>query len=316
MTQAGVPQVSVVIPTFNRPVELTRCLEGFSRQTAQPTDFEVVVVDDGSGEDVAQAAAGFRHRLPLHFVHCDHAGVSAARNLGIAAARAPLLVLYDDDLEPLPPLIERCIAFHREHPGGHQMEFLHFAPAPALAKMAVTRWAFPRLYEFPPAPGIYRGWRYFWGGAACCKRTLFERNGFDPAFPAAEDAEFALRASGGGEELEIHFEPRPTGLFIRPLSVIGICRRQHRMAYYRCLMAKRHGVNYSQAYYQRPEDFVIPNWGEFRALLEASRPRESEPLPASSPKFRLFSGLWLKAELHALATGWLAAQAGRPPDEL
>ena len=308
----GAPLVSVVIPTFNRPAELRRCLDGFSRQTAAPGQFEVVVIDDGSDHDIEPVAAEFRGRFPLHFERCRHAGVSVARNLGLASSRAPLVTLYDDDLEPLPHLIESCIHFHRSHPSYRPVELLYFTPDPAIAEMPVTRWAFDRLYPFPPAPGIYRGWHYFWGGAASCKRALFAESGFDPAFLAAEDAEFALRADRR-HGLEIHFEPRSTGRFIRPLGVIEICRRQYRMAYYRCLLARRHGIEYPQAVYQRPEEFVIPDWTAFRALLDATRPRETAALSPSSPRFPLLCGLWLKADLHAIASGWLAARNGLPP---
>lgn len=309
------PQVSVVIPTFNRPVELRRCLDGFARQTAPPEQFEVVVIDDGSAEDIEQVAAGFRDRVPLHFEHCDHAGVSIARNLGIARSRAPLVVLYDDDLAPLPELIERSIRFHEAHPSDRQVELLCFTPDPAIAEMPVTRWAFDRLYPFPPVPGIYRGWHYFWGGSVSSKRALFAKLSFDREFLAAEDAEFALRASGDGG-LEIHFEPRAEGRFIRQLSVMGICHRQYRMAYYRGLLARRHGIEFRHPVYQRPEEFVMPDWPGFRAMLNAARAQETAALSPSSPRFRLLCGLWVKAEFHAMASGWLAAQAGLPPSGL
>jgi glycosyltransferase involved in cell wall biosynthesis len=305
------PQVSVVIPTFNRPMELRRCLEGFAAQSAAPGRFEVVVVDDGSAADIERVAAPFRERFPLHFKRCNHAGVSTARNLAIERSRAPLVVLYDDDLEPLPDLIESCIRFHEAHPSRSQMELLYFTPDQAIADTAVVRWAFDRLYPFPKTPGMYRGSSYFWGGAASCKRTLFAECRFDPAYLAVEDAEFALRA-GGLAGLEIHFEPRVTGHFIRPLDVIGICHRQYRMAYYRHLLARQHSIDFAYPVYQRPEEFLIADWAAFRTMLGATRAQESAALTPSSPRFELLCGLWLKAELHAVSSGWLAARAGLP----
>jgi glycosyltransferase involved in cell wall biosynthesis len=301
------PQVSVIIPTFNRPVELRRCLEGFARQTVAPGEFEVVLVDDGSDEDIGAIASGFRARLRLHFERREHAGVSVARNVGLERAQAPLIVLYDDDLEPLPDLIESRVGFHAAHAGERQMELLYFTPAPELAELAVTRWAFERLYPFPAQAGVYREAHYFWGGAASCKRALFAQHRFDPDFAAVEDAEFAVRA-GGAEGLEIHFEPRVTGHFTRPLDVIGICQRQYRMAYHRQRMAERHGIEFPQPFCKHPEECLIADWAGFRAMLGAMRAVE-----ASSPRYRLMCGLWRKAELHALASGTLAARAGLPP---
>ena len=62
------PLISVIVPTFNRPVELRHCLDGFSRQTAGRDQFEVVIVDDGSTEDTAGVVREFS-RLPPDRVH-------------------------------------------------------------------------------------------------------------------------------------------------------------------------------------------------------------------------------------------------------
>jgi glycosyltransferase involved in cell wall biosynthesis len=306
------PQIAVVIPTFDRPDELRFCLEGFALQTATAEQFEVVVIDDGSAEDIEEVTAGFQERLPLHVERCAHAGVSVARNLGIARARAPLLLLYDDDLQPLPDLIESCLYFHDRYSALHQVELLPFVPHPDIADMALVRWAFDRLYPFPESPGVHQ-WEYFWGGAVTCKRSLFARQVFDPEYLAVEDAEFALRAAAQNG-LEVHFTPRTRGLFHRRLSITQLCRRQYRMAYYRYLMAQRHDVHLLHSVYVTPEDFVIADWASYRAMLSATQPQESAVLSPSSPKFRLLCGLWQKADLHATASGWLAAQAGRPPE--
>jgi glycosyltransferase involved in cell wall biosynthesis len=306
------PEISVVIPTFNRPDELRVCLEGFALQAAKPEQFEVVVIDDGSTEDIEKVTAGFQEHFPLHLERCDHSGVSVARNLGIERARAPLLVLYDDDLQPLPGLIESCLHFHDRRSAVHQVELLHFTPHPDIAQMALVRWAFDQLYPFPKSPGIQH-WEYFWGGAVTCKRSLFAEHAFDPEYLAVEDAEFALRAAGLNG-LEIHFAPPISGLFHRRLSITQLCRRQYRMAYYRYLMAQRHRLRLLHPVYVRPEDFLIADWASYRAMLSATQPQETAVLSPSSPKFRLLCGIWQKADLHATASGWLAAQAGRPPE--
>ena len=305
------PRISVVIPTFNRPQELRVCLDGFANQTAMPGEFEVVVIDDGSAENIEKIPADFRDRFQLHLERCDHAGVSVARNRGIERSRAPLLLLYDDDLRPLPGLIEACLHFHDRLSAAHQMELLHFTPDRDIADMAVVRWAFDRLYPFPKSSGIHR-WDYFWGGALTCKRSLFREHVFDPEFHAVEDAEFALRA-GGQLGLEIHFEPRVSGHFHRRLSVMQICRRQYHMAYYRHLLVRRHGARFAHPVYERPNDFVIADWASYRTMLLGTRAQECAALSPSSAKFQLLSRLWQKAELHATASGWLTAQAGLGP---
>jgi glycosyltransferase involved in cell wall biosynthesis len=91
---------SVVIPTRDRPRALARCLEALERQHADGA-WEIVVVDDGSTRDqevAAAAGASARSRL----VRTAPRGSVHARNVGIREARAPVVLLIDDDCEPRP----------------------------------------------------------------------------------------------------------------------------------------------------------------------------------------------------------------------
>jgi glycosyltransferase involved in cell wall biosynthesis len=100
------PQVSVIVPTRDRPGPLSACLAALEQQTA--AGFEVVVVDDGSLDPAAVAAvvAGApRARL----VRGAGRGPAAARNLGAAAARAPRLCFTDDDCRPAPWWIDALV---------------------------------------------------------------------------------------------------------------------------------------------------------------------------------------------------------------
>ncbi len=94
------PQVSVVIPTRNRPDLLTRALRGVLAQTV--ADLEVIVVIDGPDDTTAKALTEIGdprvRTLPL----AAKGGAPNARNQGIRAARAPWTALLDDDDEWLP----------------------------------------------------------------------------------------------------------------------------------------------------------------------------------------------------------------------
>jgi glycosyltransferase involved in cell wall biosynthesis len=103
------PAVSVIVPVRNRRVLLRRTLDALAAQTF--TDYEVVVVDDGSDdgsdkEAIADAEAG----RPVRVVQTGGAGAVAARTAGVEAARGRILAFTDSDCEPVPVWLEKTVA--------------------------------------------------------------------------------------------------------------------------------------------------------------------------------------------------------------
>ena len=88
------PLASVVVPSHNRARLLKRTLRSILAQ--QLVDLEVIVVDDGSIDDTAAVAAAAGRRVIVRR-NARPAGVSAARNQGIAAARGDWIAFCDDD---------------------------------------------------------------------------------------------------------------------------------------------------------------------------------------------------------------------------
>ncbi len=105
--------VSVVIPAHNRPVWLGRAIASVLEQTH--TDFELIVVDDGSNQDLSSAvtqvkAAG--HRWETR----PHQGVAAARDWGISVSAGEWLALLDSDDYWLPDKLSTQWSFHQQAP--------------------------------------------------------------------------------------------------------------------------------------------------------------------------------------------------------
>lgn len=105
------PLISVVIPLYNKERWVARCLESVRAQTF--TDYEIIVVDDGSTDSSPNIARQFltdRDRL----ISQTNAGPGAARNRGIAAARGEYLAFIDADDEWVPGFLQRAAdAFDR-----------------------------------------------------------------------------------------------------------------------------------------------------------------------------------------------------------
>jgi len=108
------PMISVVIPTFNRPAALARCLASLCRQTCPKARFEVIVVDDGGPQPAAGVVSGFEKRLDVRCVFQPHRGPAAARNRGAALARGRFVAFIDDDCIASKRWLERlCLRFEK-----------------------------------------------------------------------------------------------------------------------------------------------------------------------------------------------------------
>jgi glycosyltransferase involved in cell wall biosynthesis len=105
------PDVSVIVPTRDRPAALERCLRALSHQTVGAA-LEVIVVDDGSRPGAVDAVASRFSRVRV--IRTERMNPAAARNVGVRAATGGVICLTDDDCEPEPDWAERLAAAIRD----------------------------------------------------------------------------------------------------------------------------------------------------------------------------------------------------------
>lgn len=93
------PKLSVIVPSFNRRDEIQALLESVDKQDASPSQFEVIVVDDGSTDDTKAWVQSFQQssNLQVRYIQQDHQGPGAARNNGMAHANGDVFVFIDSD---------------------------------------------------------------------------------------------------------------------------------------------------------------------------------------------------------------------------
>lgn len=96
------PTVSVVVPTFNRGSRVINAIESILRQTY--TDFEIIVVDDGSTDGTPERLTPYVGRIT--YVRQENRGPSAAQNKGVALATGKWISILGDDDEWLPTKLE------------------------------------------------------------------------------------------------------------------------------------------------------------------------------------------------------------------
>jgi glycosyltransferase involved in cell wall biosynthesis len=98
-------EISVVVPTYRRPDRITRLLAALERQTLGADRFEVLVVDDCSGDGTGEVLVDLatRSQLTLRLLTTtSNGGPAVARNIGWRAARSDLVAFVDDDCVPEP----------------------------------------------------------------------------------------------------------------------------------------------------------------------------------------------------------------------
>jgi glycosyltransferase involved in cell wall biosynthesis len=181
--------VSVIIPTFNRAHKIARAVASVLYQTF--TDYELLVVDDGSEDTTPGALTLFRSRVKC-ISHTRNLGVSAARNTGIRESRSPLIAFLDSDDYWLPDKLAAQVLFLSEHPE-------------AVACQTEERWirrgvrVNPMKKHFKPSGEIFIPSLKLCvvsPSAVVVKRSLLEEVGlFDEDFPVCEDYDLWLRIS-------------------------------------------------------------------------------------------------------------------------
>ncbi|RCX18680.1 GT2 family glycosyltransferase [Fontibacillus phaseoli] len=110
---------SVVIPCYNRSLQLLLTLAAFEKQTCPPDQFEIIVVDDGSQDDTLEKLRSYRSQAPYRLVIVsvnETKGRSVARNIGVAAAGEDYIIFCDPDFLVTPDFINVHASYHSRHP--------------------------------------------------------------------------------------------------------------------------------------------------------------------------------------------------------
>ncbi len=103
--RASHPEIAVVCSTYRRPARLRRLVAALEHQTLEPSRFEVVLVDNASGDSTAAVIAEVARTSSVTIralATTSNHGPAPARNRGWRASPAPLLAFIDDDVEPAP----------------------------------------------------------------------------------------------------------------------------------------------------------------------------------------------------------------------
>ncbi len=109
---------SVIVPVYNTAAYLEDCVQSVIAQSVGFSDIQLILVDDGSTDDSATICERYAREHPANVTFCSqaNAGVSAARNLGLAQVRGLWVNFLDSDDLWSPHSFACALAFHAAHP--------------------------------------------------------------------------------------------------------------------------------------------------------------------------------------------------------
>ena len=180
------PKVSVIIPTHNREQFIARAIDSVLAQTF--TDYEIIVVDDGSIDLTRDVLRAYDNRIK--YVYQENKGVSAARNLGIRESTSQYIAFLDSDDYWAPEKLELQV----EVLDKHDNVGIVFGRMPILNERGEILGMKPNGISGRDFQELLRVWGDLPTSSVMTRRECFDRLGvFDETLPPMEDIDMWLR---------------------------------------------------------------------------------------------------------------------------
>lgn len=258
---------SIIIPTYNRPVLLDRCLTAIAALNYPRDDFEVIVVDDGSDPEPGDVIARHTARLAPKYFRSHRRGPAWARNRGLREAQGEYVAFIDDDCAPEPEWLGAMDrAFARSPEAGLGGKIVNAAENGICGRTSQILITF--LYEYG---SLHPQWPRFFcsNNLAFPKKPLLEIGGFDENYglSAGEDRDLCARWL---EQRELLYVPDAVIRHRQNLNLRSFCVQHY-----------RYGRGAHQFWLRRREigDMRLrpASWRFYAGML--STPFAHEPLP-------------------------------------
>jgi glycosyltransferase involved in cell wall biosynthesis len=186
MITSSNPCISVIIPTYNRCWILKEAIDSVLSQKF--TDFELIVVDDGSNDGTAALLSAYGAQITIF--HQENRGVSAARNVGILIAKGKYIAFLDSDDIWMPEKLSCQVEFFQSDTQAGICQTDEIWIRNNVRVNPKNRHKKPSGMIFEPSLQLC----LVSPSAVMIKKSLFDEIGlFNEAFPACEDYDLWLR---------------------------------------------------------------------------------------------------------------------------
>jgi glycosyltransferase involved in cell wall biosynthesis len=235
---------SVVIPTYKRLPMLLRVLDALDAQNGAP-EFEVIVIDDGSGDETAKVMTERRAKNhALTFRSQPNSGPGRARNHGVSLASGRYILFIGDDTVPEPYFLAEHARIHRAANDDRLTACLGYTGWPPGERVTA-------FMDYINDYGLQFGYRlihdgeivpfnFFYTSNISIDRLVLGSEPFDTTFPAAawEDIELAFRLDSLG--LKIRYNANAVTRHYHPMTVDSFARRQYTVGRSGAIFYRKH----------------------------------------------------------------------------
>jgi len=235
-------KISVVIPTYCRPLLLMECLKSLAKQKFERDDFEVIVISDGPDHLTKQLVVSWKHTGLLDIVYVPLAtkrGPAAARNMGWKLAAGTLVAFTDDDTLPDPLWLQTIWDAYQ------QEELIAYS-----GRVIVPVPEKPTDYEWNIAQ-LERA-RFITANCVCSWKALELIQGFDERFELAwrEDSDLEFRLL----QEQIPIRHLHDAIVVHPVREAswGVSLREQRKSMFNALLYKKFPHLYRNYIKQHP----------------------------------------------------------------
>ncbi len=238
--------LTVIIPTYNRKDILKKCLNALFNQTYPQSDYEIIVVDDGSTDGIEKVVKSLINvsSCRLRYLRQKHKGPATARNLGIKNANGKIILFIGDDIIATPNMLREHMEFHKRYTS-QSIAILGYVTWPP---DAVITPFMEYLYE----SGVQFGYSsiddclnvsyyYFYTSNISLNRQFLLNYGlFDEDFPFAawEDIELGYRLTR--QNLRILYNPQAIAYHEHPMAPKSFSKKATRIGYSRVILYQKH----------------------------------------------------------------------------
>lgn len=322
------PLLSVIVPTYERNSALHNLLKSLAQQDLAPSAFEVIVVDDGS--PTPATVPGVPYRLEL--LRQNNAGPATARNLALSRARAPWVLILNDDALLAPDVLRRHLV--RQCTSTQDMAVLgrfDFLPEKLAHPFTQLMQRTNLLFEYTQMkPNTLNDWRFFYTcNLSIPRRCLDAVGGFDASFPhpICEDVELGWRLQKQCD-LRVFFDPQIQAHHDHDLDIDRFVKRQFLLGVNTHRMWRKHGeprliyrpVAPDAAFWTAVRSKLEADEGVIQELIKQVRLAQSSPLPATRDAIDTFlrdmGAKVQRISTHECLRGQLTAQMGFAPAQV